>query len=91
MNSKSADLLRVTAVFLVILLHVAANAFHHFHDAWEITTFYGSLSRVCIPLFFMLSGALLLKKTESIRLFFMKRAGKIIVPTMFWSFAYLYY
>ena len=91
MNPKSADLLRITALFLVILLHVAASAFGHFHDAWEITTFYGSLSRVCIPLFFMLSGALLLNKTETIKLFFMKRAGKIIVPTLFWSFAYLFY
>jgi len=90
-DSRSADLLRSTALFLVVLLHVSATYFHDFHASWSVSVFYGSVSRICIPLFFMLSGALLLEKQEPVGRFFRKRAAKVIVPTLFWSLAYLLY
>lgn len=43
-------------------------------------------SRSAVPIFFMLSGALLcVPKDESVKIFFEKRFKKIIIPFLFWS------
>jgi surface polysaccharide O-acyltransferase-like enzyme len=52
---------------------------------------YQSLGRVGVPLFIMLSGALLLapkKETESIRDFFKKRWVRVGLPFVFWAAIY---
>ena len=52
---------------------------------------YQSLGRVGVPLFIMLSGALLLapkKETESIRDFFKKRWVRVGLPFVFWAAVY---
>jgi surface polysaccharide O-acyltransferase-like enzyme len=78
------DVLRVAASFIVVLAHV---------DAWGggpsfVDTSFYSLSRVGVPLFFMLSGFLLLSKQEDTWTFLRKRAAKIIVPFIVWSIVY---
>jgi surface polysaccharide O-acyltransferase-like enzyme len=42
-----------------------------------------------VPLFFMVSGYLLLGKREPVSEFFQKRFMKVGIPTVFWSVAYL--
>lgn len=75
------DWLRIIACFLVIVLHVAAIQFPTFSDIWFITMSWDSVSRMCVPLFFMISGFLLLdKQIESIARFYIKRFLRIFIP-----------
>lgn len=86
------DLLRVVAVFQVVLIHLSYVIFFKeevFSANWQAANFYDSLSRSGVPLFFMASGALLLGKQEPLAEFFRKRFVKVGIPTLFWSVAYL--
>ncbi|MEG1737728.1 MAG: acyltransferase [Odoribacter sp.] len=76
------DGVRVIACLMVILMHApmpsttASNAFN---------AFYSYLNVPCIPLFFMLSGALLFPIKGSSRQFLTKRVSKLVIPAVFWS------
>jgi surface polysaccharide O-acyltransferase-like enzyme len=56
---------------------------------WVAANFYDSISRMGVPLFFMVSGSLLLGKLEPFWLFLRKRFVKVGIPTLFWSIFYL--
>lgn len=86
------DLIRVVAVFQIILVHLSYVIFFKedvLSANWRAANFYDSFSRMGVPLFFMVSGFLLLGKNEPIADFFRKRFVKVGVPTLFWSVAYL--
>jgi surface polysaccharide O-acyltransferase-like enzyme len=86
------DLVRVVAVFQVVLIHLSYVIFFKedvFSANWRAANFYDSFSRMSVPLFFMASGALLLGKREPLADFFRKRFVKVGIPTLFWSVAYL--
>jgi len=58
---------------------------------WWTTNIYDSLARPAVPLFVMLSGALLLqpaKLEEPLSVFFKKRLDRIGLPFLFWGAAY---
>ena len=79
------DLVRVVGAFLVVVAHVSYRG----SGSVLISTYYYVLSRVAVPLFFMVSGYLLLGKQESYGDFFRKRALKVFVPFLVWSVIYL--
>jgi surface polysaccharide O-acyltransferase-like enzyme len=88
-NEKSTrehwvDFLRVVATFLVVLAHIGVWGGG---PGWADAFFY-TLSRIGVPLFFMLSGYLLLPKEEDTWSFLKKRASKILIPFFFWSVVY---
>lgn len=86
------DLIRVVAVFQIVLVHLSYVIFFKeevLSANWRAANFYDSFSRMGVPLFFMVSGFLLLGKTEPIVDFFRKRFVKVGIPTLFWSAAYL--
>jgi surface polysaccharide O-acyltransferase-like enzyme len=89
------DLIRTLSIFLVILLH-ASNEILQAPSVppgyWWTAVAYKSVSLVCVPLFVMLSGALLLqpgKLNEPIRIFLKKRLSRIGLAFVFWSAIYL--
>ncbi len=95
------DLIRATAMVEVILLHAAGrwtitsqeiNQMNPLEiTRWGIVDIYQSLGVIAVPLFLMLTGALLLqpeKKTESLSVFFKKRWARIGLPSLFWGAAY---
>lgn len=88
-----ADIIRVLAVFLVILVHSAAKLMVEWEtlplDWWLWGNAYDSLSRACVPLFVMLSGALMLGRQEPAGPFFKKRLSKLMIPFAFWVAAYI--
>jgi surface polysaccharide O-acyltransferase-like enzyme len=58
---------------------------------WGIVDIHQSLGVIAVPLFLMLTGALLLqpeKKDESLSVFFKKRWARIGLPSLFWFAAY---
>jgi len=87
------DSVRVVACFMVIFLHTAAPLLKKYNNIplnyWFIGNIYDSLVRVCVPLFFMISGFLLLQKDESLSVYFSKRFSKLFIPIVFWSFFFV--
>jgi surface polysaccharide O-acyltransferase-like enzyme len=79
------DLIRVIGAFLVVMAHVAYQG----GGSALISSYYFVVSRIAVPLFFMVSGFLLLRKEESYWDFFRKRALKVLVPFFIWSVIYL--
>jgi surface polysaccharide O-acyltransferase-like enzyme len=85
------DNLRVLATISVIFVHVTGNIYEFNKEAitgwWFANIFNGGL-RFCVPVFFMLTGALTLSKEISIPLFFKKRVSRVLIPFMLWSVLY---
>lgn len=85
------DLLRITAIIFVILLHIAANAqkeIDSFH--WNTANVFNSCSRFAVPILFMISGTFFLDPTKSIpiKIIFRKYVFRIITALLFWSMCY---
>ena len=89
MEDNSVNLIRVISLFWMINIHVAVWGMGVLHEHWWIANFWDSISRVSVPQFFMLSGALLLGRQERLGVFFRKRASKILAPLVSWSLIYL--
>jgi surface polysaccharide O-acyltransferase-like enzyme len=89
------DLIRTVAIILVIILHasIEPNPNVDFMSSagvqlWWASNVYDSISRTAVPLFIMLTGALLLQPTkadEPLRVFFKKRWTRIGIPVLFWG------
>lgn len=79
------DFLRFTGAFLVVLAHV--ENWGSSHTVWARTAYF-TISRVGVPLFFLISGYLLLSRQEDLSTFFKKRATRIAVPFLVWSIIY---
>ncbi|MBI2381282.1 MAG: acyltransferase family protein [Gammaproteobacteria bacterium] len=88
-----ADSLRAVAIMAVVLLHVSGPVVGAFPrlsaSAWWTGHALDCMARASVPLFFMLSGALLLGRQEDLPVFFRKRLGKLLPPLVAWSAIYL--
>ncbi|WP_395606530.1 acyltransferase [Pseudomonas sp. B22129] len=74
---------------MVVFLHVSAAGVSEFGEGWIYFNIYDSLVRACVPLFLMLSGALLLGRDEAVAVFYTKRFLRIFPPLIFWSIFYV--
>ncbi len=87
------DYIRAIAVLGVVFVHVAADVITEWSaipaNRWWSANVYDSLTRGCVPMFIMISGALLLSVQESYKDFFRKRLNRIFVPFLFWTILYL--
>ena len=87
--------LRIISTFAVVILHVVAFYVLKFEEfpfkTWNIAHLIDSCIRFCVPVFLMISGALLLDKDEKLELFLTKRFKRILVPFLFWSVIYFIY
>lgn len=93
-----ADGTRCLAAIAVVALHVAASAVTDpallGTSEWWIANVVDSSTRWCVPVFVMLSGALLLAPDtigNSWRAFYLRRFTRVLVPLVFWSLLYLGY
>jgi len=83
------DGIKVVATFLVIFIHVSGVGFAAInHPHWLAVDFYQSVSRICVPLFFMVTGALLLPTTPTIKSI-VRRVWRVGLPLAAWSYIYL--
>lgn len=88
------DNARVAAIFAVVWLHVAAAVVTKSgvgSPYWWIGNGYDALVRWCVPVFVMISGALLLdpSRRESLSEFYQKRMARIVWPILFWTVFFL--
>lgn len=85
------DNLRAVACIAVILLHISGPYLYTTSNIveFQLVNFLHSLSRFCVPIFLMISGALLLGKKHYWMQFYKDRLAKIIKPLVFWSVFYI--
>lgn len=88
------DVIRATAMFFVVCLHTASPLLGQFGKIdfgdWQIANVYDSMMRMAVPLFFMITGVMLLNgREEPLPLFFKKRFFKVLIPLLVWSLLYI--
>ena len=94
-HAVSFDVMRVSACLAVVLLHLAATTVMQPDRlgtvSWHMANLIDSATRWCVPVFVMLSGALLLdnNKYASSREFWSRRMNRVLPALLFWSAVYL--
>lgn len=90
------DLVRVGAIFLMVLLHVSAGYIVLWQEqtlfSWNLVNVWASLSRICVPWLILMSGALLLPRVKKVGVahFYLKRGLRILKPWIFWSVIFIF-
>lgn len=91
-RKRAYDYIRVLACFCVIGIHSTGRDSYSFKEGWEMIDFFlQSFSRIGLPVFFILSGALILNQEKTIHIgeFYLKRLVKIVIPFMMYSLFYV--
>ena len=87
------DILKIAALFFVVCIHLVAGLFVGQpvdSDAWLRANVIDSASRWCVPVFVMVSGALMLRpdKDLSIKRLYSKNIARIAIAFLVWSLFY---
>lgn len=93
MNKKQhifyLDFIRVIAILLVIFIHVSTvDTLKHIGTTdWQIIKMLNYFAHISVPIFFMISGALILNspKTLSLSYTWKKRIPRVTIPFLIWS------
>ena len=83
------DVLRVFCCYIIVLLHNTCTTFSDYADGRISTLIMNCFTGFAVPCFFMISGAYLLRKPQSISTTLQNRILKIVIPTLFWGVIYL--
>ncbi len=81
------EIVRLVAILLVLYCHTSVNGLLYFQQgkgnrSSQLAIFIYPVAAGCVQLFFMISGALLLRKTESIGTVFRKRFFRFLSVTL---------
>ena len=82
------DEVRSLAIILVVMGHIVRLYSNDF-TSWLICSGIFSLTRIGVPLFFTVSGALLLTRKHVIKEFLEKRFKRVMLPFAFWIIVYI--
>ena len=87
------DLLRIVAIFFVIVIHTVAidwkmldaNSFN-----WSVINIYNSIARFSVPVFIMISGSFMLdiERKYTLKKLYTHNILRIVTSFVFWSAAY---
>lgn len=85
------DFVKFIAISMMIAVHCTDNVTptersEAWYNLWG--SFYGSFMRPAIPLFVMVTGALLLPVKENISTFYTKHLTRLVIPFIVWSVLY---
>lgn len=88
-----ADLLRVLATIAAVVLYVSAGWLDQCavgSTEWTVLCTYNALTRWCVPMFAMLSGAFLLdpKKSVNLRDIFFRYILRVLIALLVWGILY---
>ena len=90
------DILRVFAIYLVVFNHTGERGYMLFTGEMESFWYFPHMMfsvfcKVAVPIFFMISGALLLPKHESLKQLLLKRVLRMITVLIFISIPYYFW
>jgi surface polysaccharide O-acyltransferase-like enzyme len=86
------DYLRVLAITAVITIHVTASFYGRVqirHFGWWLSDLFNAASRFSVPLFVMISGAVLLGREIGAYDFYKRRSSRLLPPIAFWTVFYI--
>ena len=87
--------LRLIALYAVIVLHTTAVLLAQYgkvpFNDWLTADCYNAVVRFAVPVFVMITGALLLHREYELGDFFKKRLSRVITPFLVWSLVYIGY
>ena len=90
----SLDFLRVISMILVIVIHMSNFYCRAFGDISNVSylgaTIFNGIARISVPIFFMISGALLIKGEHDDKKY-KKRILTYVLILLFWSLAYYFW
>jgi surface polysaccharide O-acyltransferase-like enzyme len=82
------ELIRAIAIACVVYIHVASVIVKNLPEvdqtSWFVLTFFDAMVRWCVPVFIMVSGSLLLQKSEPHTQFVKKRLSRVGLPLVIW-------
>jgi len=85
----SLDVIRTIGILGVVIIHTANSVFERpdFFSgiSWWFSIVLDSAARICIPLFIMVSGYLLLKKDEKFAVTLKRILNRLLIPLVFWT------
>lgn len=93
----TVDLTKFVAIFMVIVIHDSGGVFYSLPiiqpATWFTVAVYNALAQIAVPLFVVVSGALLLdpSKKESLTVFLKKRFIRIAPAFFFWTMIYFWW
>lgn len=93
-RNHSIDLIKTIAIFCVIVIHTCSPGYAEFASLnWNASLLWGVLARPAVPLFFMCSGALLLRpeKELGMKKLFFHSILRIVAALFFWAMFYQIY
>ncbi len=89
------DYVRTLAIITIICCHIGAEfilknpkIFTDFELSYFVI-FFSAAKFIGIPLFVMISGALLINKDYSLKTFIKKRFNRVFIPFIFWAIIYM--
>lgn len=87
------DMLRIISIVAVIVLHITASLLTRTNDftttSWWVSNVFNSVCRFAVPVFFMISGAMILRtEVKSLKDFYRKRVWPLVVSLLSWSLIY---
>lgn len=88
------DLLRLAAAYGVVLMHTAYNGLNFdvsLRTGWVGLAAMSSLTFCAVPLFFMISGYLMLDGRADVGALLKRRIPHILVPLLFWSLLHIFW
>jgi surface polysaccharide O-acyltransferase-like enzyme len=94
-RNYTIDTLRTIATLLVIFLHVSSVYVNTgknnltFDASFWVGNIVDSFSRICVPLFILISGMFLVGRKETFKQSYQKRASRILVPLISWTLIYV--
>lgn len=88
------DVVRLAAMYILVCCH-SADPFNYVPEGSAMVAdikfwgaLWGSMMRACVPLFVMLTGALLLPQRGPVGPFYKKRISRVFWPFLIWSVIY---
>ena len=89
------DIIRVFSIVMVFVLHCICDYYNNSQNAgkalWTVLSFVQELTRTGVPLFFMISGYLLLSRPiDNVAEFYKKRFMKVFIPFIIYDVLYYF-
>jgi len=87
------DALRLLCLFAIVMIHLVSGAWEDepvASAAWRVLNVFDALSRFGVPVFVMISGALLLDPARAVTLrdLYLRRVPRLACAWVFWSLLY---